>query len=143
MPLMKRIGEGKFTKAGAAKKLNVLSQHITNWLRRGIPATRLHDVADLCGLDTDAYRLEAGLPTARRQPKQGKLATHALVSDFEALPDGLQTYVSRKASELRRLYEGLPVWLREKMEPPKDPAKYREWERDIEALMFKFRGGNE
>ncbi len=69
LPLLKRINQGLFTKAKVARELNVLPQHVTNWLARGIPAARLHDVAALCGLSTDAYRREAGLPINAKAPK--------------------------------------------------------------------------
>lgn len=141
MPLIKLINEGKFTKSVVALKLHVLPQHVTNWLKRGIPAKRLHDVADLCGLSTDEYRREAGLPTHARG-KQGTLDAGPFMQDFEALPPALQVYAARKTAELRTLYEGLPAWLRDKLQPPKDMDQYRAWERDIEALMLKFRGND-
>ncbi len=137
IPLLRRINEGRFTRTEAAKKLDVLQQHITNWLRRGVPSARMPDVATLCGLSTDEYRLEAGLLSKGAKPKQGKLTTALHIEDFEVLPDGLQDYIIKKTSELRALYEGLPT-IRDKLSPPKDPDQYRAWELDIEVLISKF-----
>lgn len=139
LPLLQRINAGKFTRTQVAKKLDVQQQHVTNWLRRGIPASRLSDVAALCEISTDEYRLEAGLVKFSKA-KQGKLASAPHTADFDALPAGLQDYIERKTRELRALHEALPAWLREKFDsPPKDPAQYATWERDIEGLIAKFR----
>lgn len=141
MPLQKRINDGKFTKSQLAAKLDVRPQHVTNWLSRGIPSRRIQDVAALCGLNSDDYLREAGIESKHAAPKQQKLDSPALLQDFEVLPDGLRTHILRKTRELRDLYEALPVWLRDKLVPPKDPERYREWERDIEALVLKFARG--
>lgn len=70
LPLLRRINDGRFTKAEAARSLGVLPQHITNWLARGIPAAQLHRVAALCKLTTDQYRAEAGLPVNEMAQRQ-------------------------------------------------------------------------
>lgn len=138
LPLLQRINAGKFTKAQAARKLGVQQANLTNWLSRGIPAGKIPDVAVLCELTTDEYRLEAGLAKFSKA-KQGKLASAPHAADFDALPAGLQDYIERKTRELRALHEALPAWLREKFDsPPKDPAQYAVWERDIEGLIAKF-----
>lgn len=139
LPLMQRINEGKTTRGKVAKALDVGPQHVTNWLRRGIPAARIPDVANHIGISTDEYRLEAGLLPKGAKGKQGKLHAAPHMRDFDALPDGLQSYIVRKTIELRRLYESLPAWLRDKLIPPKDPDQYRAWELDIETLISKFR----
>jgi len=130
-PLWRCISEGKFTRAQAAKKLGLVDvQNITNWLSRGIPARRLSDVADLCGLTTDDYRAQAGL----RPHRQGSVATTTMVvSQFEALPEGLRKYVTRKIADLNGYADSLPSFLRTKLDPPLDPDEYMKWEQEILA----------
>lgn len=141
LPLLRRINEGKFTRTDVARKLDVKAQHVTNWLSRGVPSARLPDVAALCGVSTDQYRLEAGLLRGAKA-RQAKLETAPYLEDFEALPDGLQAYIASRTAQLRALYEGFPSWLRDKLDTaPKDPDQYRAWEIDIETLMARFSKG--
>jgi len=119
-----------------AKLLNIsMSQTITNWLARGVPAYRIPEVAALCGLTTDEYRIQAGLAPGSVKGKQPTLLGATHMADFKALPDYLQMYIERQTSDLRKLYETLPAWLRDKLVPPKDAEQYQTWERDIQALM--------
>lgn len=59
-----------------------------------------------------------------------------LVADFEALPVALQEHVSKVASDLRKMIDGIPPDLREAISaPPKDPERYAAWEASIRALI--------
>jgi transcriptional regulator with XRE-family HTH domain len=69
MPLLSRITAKKFTKAEVARRMNVLPQHVTNWLRRGVPPKVLPQIAELCEISTDDYLVEAGL----KKPRAPKL----------------------------------------------------------------------
>lgn len=125
-PLWRCISGGKFTRAQAAKRLGLVDvQNITNWLSRGVPARRLSDVAELCGLSTDEYRAQAGL---RHPPR---ITAPALSGQFQSLPDGLRTYIARKISDLHDYAQSLPSFLRSKLEPPPDHEEYVEWEQEL------------
>ena len=138
-PLLACIEAGKFTRAEAARRLKLESvQIITNWLRmdRGIPSNRLSDVAALCGLSTDDYRARAGLIPAA----PGSSNSARLIAEFEALPDGLKFYLTRKASELRRYSESLTPFQVRATIPPDDPTAYQNWERELHADMLHQEG---
>lgn len=140
LPLLRRIKDGRLKRQEVEKKLDIKPQHLTNWLTRGVPARRLPDVAAVCDLSTDEYRLEAGMVIRAR----GKdLLAQALLTDFRALPEGLREHIARKTAALRELCQDMPKFLMESLKPPKDPEKYKEWERDIEILMARFRTGGD
>lgn len=128
---------GRGSKAELAKKLKLSSGQavITNWLKRGtVPLSRFEEVCAAIGMSEDRYRSLAGLKI--KGSAQADLDSAELLSHFEALPPGLRAYVTRKARRLREIYDGHPI-LREVFTPPKDPARNKEWEREIEALMLK------
>lgn len=76
------------------------------------------------------------MDTIDHGPSQRPLDTAALVRDFEVLPAALQEHVSKIAHELRALIEGLTPEMRAVISaPPKDPARYAEWEANIRALI--------
>lgn len=138
LPVLAWIRKQKMSEADfATKELGISHGRFTNWKRRGVPQGELSRVAAKIGKSTDQYLAEIGRPTGKGS-RQGKLETATLIEDFEALPDFLQTYVARKTTALRALYDGFPDWFRKKLAPPKDPAQYKAWEREIEALMSQF-----
>lgn len=140
-PLFERLGNSRGAAKKLAEKLNVSEQVVANWKRRGsIPWAELHRIAAYLGISPEQYLTEAGLPThvARQPGAQYTLEAHTLLEDFRALPEWLQEHVARKTAELRRYAESLPPYLRDGMRgPPKDPERYRTWERDMEDDMRK------
>lgn len=131
------MNAGDFTREDLAAELEVTVQTITNWLSRGVSWKGLPLVAAYCKLSTDEYLYEAGLLTKAPKGRNGTIAAAALVENFSALPDFLQAYIENKTANLRRAYDGIPAWLRDKLAPPKDPVQYRQWEREIEGLMLR------
>lgn len=124
-------------KAELAKKLKLGSPAVlTNWLSRGIPLHAFPDVCAAIGMSEDRYRAQAGLTPKGRV--QGELDSAELLAHFEALPPGLRAYITRKTRKLHEVWESNPI-LRDVFTPPKDRARYREWEREIEALILRLR----
>lgn len=140
MPLKNWLGQqGHGSRARLAKRLKLKDQAVlTNWLSRGIPLHAFPEVCEAIGMSEDRYRSMAGLPVKGRV--QGDLDAPALMADFDKLPPGLRGYIARKARELREIWEQNPV-LHVVFTPPKDPSRYREWEREIEGLIQKLRPG--
>lgn len=129
--------KGRGSKSALATKLKLENQAVlTNWLSRGIPLHRFHDVCEAIGITENRYRAEAGLNV--RGKVQGELDTTELLSHFEALPVGLRAYIVRKARLLREIWDSNPI-LHAVFTPPKDVTRYREWEREIEALILKLK----
>ena len=137
-PLFRLIREGRFTRAQAAEILGCSVQNITNMQSRGIPPNRVSDVASLCGMATDDYRLQAGLiPGA----KPTVLASTAL-QEFNLLPGFLQAYLQRKVSALLVRYNKIPLKLRKRLLPPSDVDQLRLWETEIENLVLRLGAEN-
>lgn len=141
LPLKHRLRD-KGDKAAFAAKMNESRQNITNWMRRGIPHHRFRDVCSNLGITETKYMQEAGMTAALEVAHQGRLDTAGLLEDLEALPAGLQTYLARRARELREAWEKHPI-LHRVFTPPRDPKAYAAWESEIDALLLKFRGGPE
>lgn len=139
LPLFQRIKDKKLSRAKVQRELGIEPQVLTNWLSRGIAARRLPDVAAVCGISTDQYRLECGT-TVRNKPKQGSLEAVALLVDFEKLPDGLKAYIERTTAELLEMYETMPSFLQIALKHRPDAASYREWEKGIREMVSKFKG---
>jgi hypothetical protein len=136
MPLLNCINSGRLTRAEVAKKLNLDVQNVTNWLARGIPAKQLPDVAALCELSTDEYRAQAGLGVkvkTRPNRPEDVMAAHG----YHALPTFLQQYILRKIERLLRTYNAVPIVMRKKLSPPKNPDQYRQWESEIESVLLR------
>jgi hypothetical protein len=144
-PLFKRIGKKKGSAALFAAKLTVSEQALSNWKRRGIPRGEVPRVAAALGMSTETYLSEAGVPTVLRQEgAQYSLESATLLEDFNALPSWLQAHIARKTAELRKYADALPTMVREGMNnPPKDPERYRDWERRIEDDMLQRSSGRE
>jgi hypothetical protein len=137
LPLARRLGDRSFTRAGISDALKLENvQNVTNWLARGVPAGRMPALAQLFGLTVDEYLQEAGM--IRRGPRKSAGVTSHMES-FSALPPMLQEYIRRKTADLRSMYDNIPSWLRDTLVAPKDPKQYAGWEREIEALVQKFR----
>ncbi|MBE0615224.1 MAG: hypothetical protein IH604_16245 [Burkholderiales bacterium] len=135
MPLLNCINSGRLTRAEVAKKLNLDVQNVTNWLARGIPAKQLPEVAALCDLSTDEYRAQAGLGVKTRPDRpENVMAAHG----YHSLPIFLQQYVLRKIDSLLRTYNAVPVEMRKKLSPPKNPEQYRQWESEIESVLLRW-----
>lgn len=129
--------KGRGEKTAVRKRMGLRDpQMITNWLKRGIPLNQLPALCDAIGMTEDAYRVRAGLPP--KGAVQSALDSPAIVADIEKLPPGLRAYIGKKARQLRELWENNPI-LHEVFTPPKDPARYAQWERDIEALIHRMR----
>lgn len=144
MPLNKRFLDGSLTRKKVADLLGIGVQNVTNWLRRGVPAEKIDEVAAICGLTESEYKSEAGIRVKSvTKPRQADLGNSAILDHLDALPVYLQDYLLKKTEELRKRWEKIPAWLREKLAPPKDPASYREWERNIEGLMNKLSRGDD
>lgn len=76
------------------------------------------------------------MDTREHGATQKLLAAPALVADFEVLPPALQDHVSAIARDLRERVEKIPPHIRKVISaPPKDPARYAEWESSIKALI--------
>lgn len=134
--------KGHGEKRRIAKILGYVDQQvITNWLSRGnIPLAMFPAVCKAIGLTEDQYRARAGLTIRGRL--QGEIDAPTLLADFEKLPAGLRAYVAKKARELHEIWEQNPI-LHEVFTPPKDPARYAQWEKDIEALIYRLRPGGQ
>ena len=135
LPLLNFINSGKLTRAEVARKLNLDVQNVTNWLARGVPAKQLPEVAALCDLSTDEYRAQAGLGVKTRPDRpKNVMAEHG----YNALPIYLQQYVVRKIDNLLRTYNAVPIEMRMKLSPPKNPEQYRLWESEIESVLLRW-----
>lgn len=137
-PLFKRIEAKRGGKAAFAKQLDIDHGRLSNWKKRGIPWAQVTRVAAAIGMAREEYLAEAGLSQKiARQPRgQYTIEASTLLEDFNALPDWLQEHIARKTAELRKMSDSLAPMVRDGMKgPPKDPARYREWERGIEDLM--------
>ena len=133
-PLFDCLNSHAFTRAEAAKHFSIDPQNITNWLSRGVPARRISEVAELCGISTDEYRFRAGLTSkspANQPPDLGA----------DGLPDYLRSYLRRKVATMQAHYDAVPEWLRDKLAPPTDRAVYPDWEQRIEGLLMSFADG--
>jgi len=133
-PLLRRLRDRQVSQSQFALDQGYTPADITNWKARGIPRAELAKVAAWCGLSIEAFIAEAsGKPVA---PRQLQIDTAALVANYEALPQGLKEYVARKTADLRAFVDSLPAYAREGLrQAPADPARMREWEREIEASM--------
>ncbi len=150
LPLARRLDDRSFTRAGVSDALKLENvQNVTNWLARGVPAGRMQQLARLFGLTLEEYQREAGMlgksPREKRRAgasvgvTRGAGTSGSLTEDYQALPPMLQEYVRRKTADLRNMYANIPTWLRDTLVAPKDPRQYVAWEREIEALVQKFR----
>ncbi len=135
-------GQKKMTEADfCANVLNISHGRWTNWKARGVPSSQHAAVARSIGKDIGEYLAEIGkLPP--QDPKKLKVSGQKWIADFNELPDFLQAIMSKKISELRKHWEELPPWFKDKLTPPKDPIQYRQWELEIEDLILKFKSGN-
>lgn len=132
-PLLRRLREREISQSKFAVDHGYTPADVTNWKARGVPRGELPKIAAWCKLTVDAYLIEAGQPAPARQKG---FEAHSLISDYEALPDGLKEIVARKAADLRRFVDGLPSFVRESLkQAPTDPQQYREWELEIEAAI--------
>lgn len=144
MPLIRRLTD-EGAKAEFARKLNISPQRLNNWITREyIPADWLPEIAAGLNLSIMAYLQEAGRIPQNYPILNGTLETAPLLEDFEALPVSLREHISRRTREMRMMMDSLPVALKPLLQPPppRDPGRYREWERSIEALMHEFKKGN-
>lgn len=134
-PMASRIKD-RGQKSALASKISESPQTITNWIKRGtIPARKLRKICRALGIQVSTYRREAGLPVDEGAI-QGKLDTAPLVRDFEALPPALRDFVATQAHDLRQMVESIRPDLRPLISaPPKDRARYKEWEDGIKALV--------
>lgn len=122
-----------------AAQLGIDLGRLSNWLRRGIPEGQVRFVAAAMGTDYYGYLAMAGI--IETKPKQIDIDDVSIMKDIAALPPGLKAHLARKASELGELYKGLPDWIKKAMEnPPVDPAAYKQWELDIEAMIARYQG---
>ena len=129
IPLYQLIEQGSLTRASIVKSLAVSNQTITNWLARGVPAARLTEVAEVCGMNTDEYRYNAGMSS--RLPVGGK----SLSIGIEGLPKFMRAYLQAKAEDMLRHYQSVPEWIRARLEPPADPKHYELWREGLEVLL--------
>lgn len=138
-PLFAYLAAEGVTPSEFARKMNSTPQVLTNWKTRGnIPLTALPEVVDVMGITQDGYMLLVQAKT--RPPKQATFERTALLSDYDALPDGLREVVARKASELRKFIEALdPIYRDAFRNAPTDPEKNRAWEKEVEAAMEKLK----
>lgn len=139
-PLFKKLDTDRGGATAFAKRLEVSEQALSNWRRRGIPAVELPRVAAALNITVEKYLLEAGhtVTTLREPGAQYSIEGQQLLEDYLALPDWLQEHVARKTSELRKYADSLPAMVREGMKgPPKEPERYRAWERQVEDDMIK------
>ncbi len=65
-PLSRRFEEGALSRKGVAKALGVEVQNVTNWLARGVPSEKIDDLAELCGITPEQYKVEAGMRAKRK-----------------------------------------------------------------------------
>jgi hypothetical protein len=134
-PLISRLASRGVAQSKFAVDHGYKPADITNWKARGVPRAELPKIAQWCGLTVEAYLAEAsGNQTGVQRP----LEAAALLDDYNALPDGLKEIVARKAAALRRFVDAFPPFLRESLHHrPRDPAKHREWEQQIEDAIAR------
>ena len=62
LPLARRLDDRSFTRGGVSDALKLDNvQNVTNWLARGVPHSRMPQLARLFGLTVDEYLREAGM----------------------------------------------------------------------------------
>jgi hypothetical protein len=139
-PLWDALEARRCTRIDVMRQLRLNSrQVVSNWLRDGVPPRHISGVARVCGISPEEYRDRAGLTStddgvmilpANRQIEQ-------LVANFQALPPSLQDYVLRRVKEARKYVTSQPEFLHERMGPPPEPDKLREWEAGFFSAMEK------
>lgn len=80
------------------------------------------------------------MDTLDHVPAQGLIEAATLMDDFKRLPPALREHVAKQAHDLRQIIEGVPERLRPLISaPPRDPARYAEWEQGIRELVAGLR----
>lgn len=139
MPLYAYMQGAKVRGTTVAERIGVKSQHVFNWLVRGIPAEQISNVAALCGISTDEYRKQAGIASTveRGVPLSDLTESTIAVEQIAALPPFLRHYIASKIRHMVRHYNAVPPYMRGRLDPPRDDAEqYAMWERDIEHLLL-------
>lgn len=141
LPLKARLSKQRGDKNKFAARMSISAARLTNWFSRGIPPKQFPKVCAKLGISQDVYRAEAGMPPERPlRAIQGDLDAASIIADLERLPPGLRAYVARKARSLREIWDNNPI-LHSVFTPPKDPAAYRRWEREVEGLIHRLAQG--
>lgn len=94
--------------------------------------------ADLFGVEvTDLLRTDS--PAAQAG---GSLdaQTQELLADFQALPEGWQYYIARKACELREIADRLPPFIKSSMRAIPEASGYWQWEADLDHYIREQKG---
>lgn len=83
----------------------------------------------------ERLQLPKGWMDQQHSPTSESPLTMQAIADFEALPPAFQKHIANKMRELRAYAECLPEYIRSSLQRPDDPAKWRDWELQVEADM--------
>lgn len=111
--------------------------------RHGDPrSSTLKKLADAYGVTESQLRgdvpIEQGVVDVSSPDAKDPVA--ALLTDWQALPEGWRYYICRKTKELRDIADGLPDFMKKALREIPDDASYWKWEREIADFVYQRNG---